>query len=138
MKNSLILQQHLAYSVMIENALDFCSAMLTRSSTMYPFAATAQDSNIDCIFVPSPDQKATPHMIEDLQAQLDSHHKAAKNAVNLLVYSATVTQPEGTESDVLVFTLNDTQGHNTVTIYPYQHVPSGIKISQPYTCNFSD
>lgn len=77
-------------------------------------------------------------MIEDLQAQLDLRQKIAKNSVNLLVYSATVTHPNATESDALVFTINDTQGHNTLTIYPYQLIPSGIKIKQPYTCDFSD
>lgn len=138
MKNRLILQQHALYTSMIENALDFCKAMLARSCTVYPFALITIENDIRCVFAPYTDQKATPLMIEDLQAQLDLRQKIAKNSVNLLVYSATVTHPNATESDALVFTINDTQGHNTLTIYPYQLIPSGIKIQQPYTCDFSD
>lgn len=138
MKNRLILKEHVPYADMVECALDFCESMLVRSCTLYPFAVITSDSDIRCIFVPNTGQLAKSHMIEDLQAQLEVEQKAVKDSTNLIVYAATVAQADNTEGDALVFTINDSQGHNTLTIYPYKHIASGIKIGQPYTCNFPD
>lgn len=138
MKNRFILQEHVPYSDMLTRALDFCESMLTRSCTLYPFAVINVDNSIQCIFVPNADQLAKSHMIEDLQAQLELEQKGVKDSANLIVYAAKVTQADDTRSDALVFTINDSQGQNTVTIYPYRHVASGIKIDKPYTCNFPD
>jgi len=138
MNNRLILQQHAPYATMLNKSLDFCELLLSRSSLLYPFALTTVENEIHCVFVPSNAQSANSEMIEALQILLDEHQKTAKNSANLLVYPATVTHPNSTECDALIFAINDTQGHNTVTIYPYEHVENGIKIKQPYTCDFSD
>lgn len=138
MKNRFILQELVPYSDMVARALDFCESMLVRSCTLYPFAVITIENEIHCVFVPNADQIAKPHMIEDLQAQLELEQDTAKDSANLIVYAANVTQVDCTETDALIFAINDSQGHNTVTIYPYEHVASGIKIATPYSCNFPD
>lgn len=141
MHSHLILQQHLPYAHMISNALDFCESMLARSDTLYPFALVTDNnsnSDISCIFIPHKDQRVQPHMIESLQKQIETHKVLGSESASVLVYAAEITHPNSTESNALVFTITDSQGQNTVSIYPYKHVQNGITISQPCTCNFSD
>ena len=138
MKNRFILKEHAPYSDMVARALDFCESILVRTCTLYPFAVITVNDDIHCIFVPNADQLASSHMIEDLQSQLEAEQKVAKDSANLIVYAANVMQADNTQSDALVFMINDSQGYNTLTIYPYSHVAGGIKIGQPYTCNFPD
>lgn len=138
MGNRFILQEHVPYSDMVTCALDLCESMLSHSCTLYPFAVIKVDNYLQCIFVPNTDQLAKPHMIEDLQAQLELEQEGVKDSANLIVYAANVTQSNDTQTDALVFAINDSEGQNTVTIYPYRHLASGIKIEKPYTCNFPD
>ena len=134
----MILQQHIPYAATISRSLDFCVTMLSRSNVLYPFALLSIDNDLHSVFVPSNTQHARGGMIEDLQAQIDERKLFAENAISILVYSATVTHPNRKESDALVLTITDTQGHNTVTIYPFKQIETGIKIYTPYTCDFSD
>ncbi|MFT6270241.1 MAG: hypothetical protein ACJAVV_003070 [Alphaproteobacteria bacterium] len=141
MKTRLNLQQPLPYALMIGKALDFCEFMLTRSEILYPFALVTDNNNhsdVNCIFVPHKNQLAQPHMIESLQEQIETHKTLTADSASVLVYAAEITHPNATEPEALVFTITDSQGHNTVSIYPYKHVKGGIKISHPCTCNFSD
>ena len=134
----MILQQHIPYAGVIEKSLDFCQDLLCRSNILYPFALLSIDCDLHCVFVPNHSQHTTGGLIEDLQAQIDERKLFAENAVSLLVYTATVTHPNKEESDAIVMTITDSQGYNTVTIYPYKKVQTGIKIFAPYTCDFSD
>lgn len=138
MNKSLILKQHMPYAQIISKALAFSQSMLTYSCTLYPYAVLSIDNDINCVFVPSDGQEASSGMIEDLQQQINERKLFAENAVSLLVYSATVTHPDRSSSDALVFTITDSQGQNTVTIYPYNRNKTGIKFYRPYTCDFSD
>ncbi len=138
LKSGMILKQHIPYAATINRALDFCENMLVRSRVLYPFAVLSIDNDLHCIFVPSETQHAESGMIEQLQERINERKLFAENAVSLLVYSATVMNPNKREVDALVFTITDKQGQNTVTIYPYKHVETGIKIFAPYTCDFSD
>ena len=134
----MILNQHIPYAEVIKRTLDFCDTMLSHSSVMYPFAVLSIDNDLHSVFVPSDHQYANPGMIEKLQSRINERKLFAENAVSILVYTATVTNLQKQESEALVFTLTDSQGQNTVTIYPYKHVNTGIKIFSPYTCDFPD
>jgi hypothetical protein len=141
MRPQLILQQHSSYSYLINNALHFCESVLRHTDVLYPFALLADNtpkSEISCIFIPHNDQLAQPHMIESLQAQIETQKVMGVEYVSVLVYAAAVNQANTAAAEALVFTITDTQGHNTVAIYPYEHVENGIKISPPCTCNFLD
>lgn len=138
LKSGMILRHHIPYAATIKRTLDFCENMLSRSHVLYPFAVLSIDNDLHCVFVPSETQHAETGMIEKLQGRINERKLFAENAVSLLVYSATVMHPNKKEIDAIVFTITDSQGHNTVTIYPYKHVETGIKIYAPYTCDFSD
>jgi hypothetical protein len=140
MRSRLILQQHMAHAQMINKALKFCESMLTRSDLLYPFALLCEQNHTTCIFTPHSSQLAPPQMIESLQTQIERYQKLSNNqqSVSLLVYCATVSQPKSPDCDVLVMLVSDSQKQNTIAIYPYQQSSNGIKISQPYTCDFSD
>lgn len=138
MKSRLILQQHMPYAQMLEKALDFCESMLKHTPTLYPFALLNIAGVTHSIFVPNTNQLAQPKMIESLQTHIDAHKVAGLPSTSLLGYAATVSHPHSGDSDALVFTITDTQGQNTVIIYPYTHIESGINVGQPYTCDFSD
>lgn len=138
MKDRLILQQHMPYSTMINEALAFCEFMLAHSPTLYPFALMSADNALHCIFLPASDQHAKPQMIESLQSQIESSRNPNTQTSALLVYSAILRDSEEDDTDALVFTITDSQGHNTITIYPYEHQQDGIRLKPPYTCDFSD
>lgn len=138
MKARPILPQHMPLAHMISEALDFCESMLARSAVLHPFALLTANNDIHCVFVPHTNQLAQSNMIESLQQQLQNHLKYDIEHASVLVYAADINHPGAAENDALVFTITDTQGHNTITLYPYQRTPKGIKISQPCTCNFLD
>ena len=138
MNKSLILKQHIPYAQIIAKALAFSETMLSQSNTLYPYAVLSIDNDINCVFVPSDDQQASKGMIEELQEQINERKLFAQNAVSLLVYSATVTRPDRSVSDALIFTITDSQGQNTVTVYPFKRTQAKLKIYTPYTCDFSD
>ncbi len=140
MKQSLILRQHIPYARLIYKALDFCSIMLSKSHTLYPFAVIAIENDIQCVFTPnrSDDDELGMGMIENLQACITERKILCESTISLLVYSATVLHPNKTETDALVLNITDSAGQNTVTIYPYTHTEKAIKLDKPYSCNFSD
>lgn len=138
MKARPILPHHMPLADMIREALDFCESMLMRSGTLHPFALLTANNDIHCVFLPHTDQAAPSNMIESLQAQLKDHTKLDTDYTSVLVYAADVNHPSAVESDALVFTITDTQGHNTITLYPYKRTSKGIDISHPCTCDFLD
>ncbi len=123
---------------MISRAIDFCEIILNRNAVLYPFAVLSRETDLECVFVPNKQQQSTPNMIEELQNLMLKQTANNKPVTSLLVYSATVTYPHRLGSDALVFIITDSQGYNTITIYPYQHMDKGIEIDRPYTCDFSD
>jgi hypothetical protein len=138
MRNDFILQQHMPYVQMISKALDFSESMLIRSTTLYPFAVCTTRNEINCVLLPSEVQFAQTKMIEALQAHMESQKGLSTESASLLVYDATVDQGTSPDTQALVFTITDTQGHNSVIMYSYRRSPNGIIFGQPFTCDFSD
>lgn len=126
------------YAAVINLALEFCTTMLTRSSVLYPFAVFSEEDQNHSIFIPSDNQYAGSDMIEALQSQIDERRTHSENGVSVMVYCASVSHPNQVETDALILTITDSDGHNTVTVYPYQNIETGLKISAPYTCDFPD
>lgn len=138
MKSGLALFHHLSHASMIIRALDFSKVLLSQSSVIYPFAVLSIKQQCSCIFTKSESQYSTSNMIESLQTQIENKKSVFKHASSLLVYPAEIVQPNSEKADALVFTITDTQGQNSVSIYPYKRVQTGIHILSPYTCDFSD
>lgn len=138
MKHSLILKQHIPFAEMILKALDFSEVILTRSASLYPFAVLSIDNDVQCIFSQENKQLADTGMIEDLQNRINERKLFAESAISLLVYSATITEPNHLQTDALVLTMTDSSGKNNVTIYPYTLKQCNILFAKPYTCDFSD
>ena len=138
MKAHPILPQHMHLANMISEALDFCESVLLQSPTLHPFALVSDNSDIHCVFVEHDDQLAQSNMIESLQTQLEMHTSSNSDYTSLLVYCADIHDASSHTSDALVFTITDTQGHNTITLYPYKRTRDGLQISQPSTCDFLD
>jgi hypothetical protein len=138
MKERFILQQHLPLAHMISGALDFCESMLLRSDMLYPFALICTNNEIHSIFANDEGQLAHGAMIESLQAQIQAHKNIEPRYASVLVYAADIKQASIPDTDALVLTITDSQGHNTIALYPFTRVNSGIKISQPCTCDFPD
>lgn len=132
------MQQHLPLAHMIGGALDFCESMLSRSDMLYPFALISANNEIQSIFSPHEGQLAHSSMIESLQTQISAHKSIEPEYSSVLVYAADIRQSSIIEKDALILTITDSQGHNTITLYPYTRVKGGIKISQPCTCDFPD
>jgi len=116
-KNSLILKQHLPYADMINRALDFSASMLSRSKTLYPFAVLSANNDMSCLFASNDNQYAESGLIEELQQQITQQNLLLENTIGVLVYSANVIHPNTKESDALVFTITDSQGHNLSLIH---------------------
>lgn len=134
----MILQQHVPFASMVYKALAFSETMLSMSNVLYPFAVLNVGSDMQCVFTPNTEQEATHGMIEELEARINERRVFAQAAVSLLVYSATIKHTVRGTTDAIVFTIIDSAGKNTVTVYPYAVTSSGIKIEKPYTCDFSD
>ena len=77
-------------------------------------------------------------MIEELEMRIDERKVFAELSVSLLVYSATIKHATRKTTDAMVFTITDSAGNNTLTVYPYTRAPKGVKFERPYTCDFSD
>lgn len=134
----MILHQHAPFASMMCKAIAFCETMLSISDVLYPFAVLAIDNDIQCVFTPNSEQEATEGMIEELEVRINERKVFAESAVSLLVYSATIKHATRESTDAIVFTITDSAGKNTVTVYPYALTLNGIKFEKPYTCDFSD
>ncbi|MBT1450422.1 hypothetical protein KJ365_05965 [Glaciecola sp. XM2] len=134
----MILKQNIPYAALIYSALDLCEVMLTRSQTLYPFAVMSIENDIQSVFPLDMDDQAQGGMIENLQLQLAERRMYTENTISLLVYAATVSTPMGEHSDAIIFNITDSNGENTVTLYPYFHEQECIKLGAPFTCDFSD
>ncbi|MFC4700367.1 hypothetical protein ACFO4O_09380 [Glaciecola siphonariae] len=138
LKPNMILKQNIPYAALIYSALDLCDIMLTRSSTLYPFAVMSIDNDVQCVFTPNLNEHPQNGMIEDLSAQCREQRLLAENAISVIVYCATISTPQGDESDAIVFNITDSNDKNTVTLYPYEHDTNAIKLGIPFTCDFAD
>ncbi len=138
MKTNMILKQNIPFANLINSALDLCKIMLSKSTTLYPFAVVSIDNDIQCVFTANQEQEARAGMIEELEQQLSYRRLMAKDAVGILVYAATISEPGGENSNALVFSITDTGGKNTVTVYPYNQDKSSISLGRPFTCDFTD
>jgi hypothetical protein len=138
LKPNMILKQNIPYAALIYSALDVCDIMLARSNTLYPFAVVSIDNDMQCVFTDNLNEHAHSGLIEDLARQLRDRRLLAENAISVLVYAATIATPEGKESDAIVFNITDSNGKNTVTLYPYIQEIDAIKLGVPFTCNFAD
>lgn len=138
MKTNMILKQNIPFANLINTALDLCNVMLSKSETLYPFAVVSIDNDVQCVFTATQEQEARSGMIEDLEQQLSYRRLMAKDAVGILVYAATIAEPGGQHSNALVFSITDTGGKNTITVYPYSQNPTSISLGRPFTCDFSD
>nr|WP_241664429.1 hypothetical protein [Ningiella ruwaisensis] len=136
MKPNMILKQNIPYAALIYSALDVCELMLARSSTLYPFAVVSIENDIQCVFTDTKDEHAQSGMIEVLEERLAEHRIIAENAISVLVYAATITTQKATESEAIVFNITDSNGENTVTLYPYIQQKNTIRLGTPFTCNF--
>ena len=134
----MILKQNIPYAALIYSALDLCDIMLARSDILYPFAVVSIENDVQCVFTKSLEDLPTGGMIEDLETQLCEQRMMAENIISILVYAAVITTPQGKESDAIVFNITDSDGKNTVTLYPYTHELNTIRLGAPFTCNFSD
>jgi hypothetical protein len=134
----MILKQNVPYAALIYSALDLCEIMLTRSDILFPFAVLAMQNDVQSVFTSDMDDQAHGGMIENLQAQLTERRMYAENTISVLVYAASISTPQGTESDAIVFNITDSSGENTITLYPYFHEKNSIKLGVPFTCDFSD
>lgn len=138
MKSRPKLEQHLPLVNMISIAKDFCESMLRCSDSLYPFAVMATNTDVRCIFTPCEGQYAQTNMIESLQTQIEGYKSLDLDLASLLVYAADIVHPDNSESKALVFTITDTQGHNNLTIYPFERTKTGLVIRKPSTCDFLD
>jgi hypothetical protein len=144
MKHNMILKDQVQYADVIDKALHLCRIMLSRSETLYPFAVISIDKDIQCIFLEDKDclskhpNGAHFGMIEKLERQIAIQKIQAKSAVSLLVYAATLKSPDAKETDGLMFSISDSSGENTLTLYPYEFEINSIKLGKPFTCDFSD
>ncbi|MEM0912292.1 MAG: hypothetical protein AAGJ37_15055 [Pseudomonadota bacterium] len=138
MKTNMILEQNIPFASLINSALDLCKVMLSKSTTLYPFAVVSIDNDVQCVFTATQEQEARAGMIEELEQQLSYRRLMAKDAVGILVYAATVAEPGRQNSSALVFSITDSGGKNTVTVYPYEQSKSAISLGRPFTCDFSD
>ena len=144
MKHKMILKQQVQYAPMIQKALSLCETMLSRSETLYPFAALSVDGDTHCIFLSDEDYNnlhpngAHFGMIEKLEQQLQLYKIQTKSTIGMLVYAATIRTPHKEEKDGLMFSICDSNGENTLTLYPYEFEQNSITIGKPFTCDFSD
>jgi hypothetical protein len=137
----MILKQNIPYAALIYSALDLCDLMLARSNTLYPFAVISIDNDVQSVFTQSKDGHAPSGMIEELEMQLCEQRIMAESSVSVLVYSATITSPhsrDNEQSDAIVFNITDSNGKNTITLYPYTNESNRMKLGAPFTCDFSD
>ena len=134
----MILKQNIPYAALIYSALDLCDIMLRHSNTLYPFAVISIDNDVQCIFSQKQDNKVQGGMIEELSAEARDLQLLAENAISVLVYCATIATPKGRESDAIVFNITDSNGKNTVTLYPYRYESDAIVLGVPFTCDFAD
>lgn len=118
--------------------------MLSRSETLYPFAVLSVDKELHCIFLDDEDyDNKHPNgahfgMIERLEELLALYKIQTKSAIGMLVYAATIRTPVKEEKDGLMFSICDSNGENTLTLYPYEFEQNSITIGKPFTCDFSD
>ena len=77
-------------------------------------------------------------MIEKLEQQLQLYKMQTKSTIGMLVYAATIRTPDKEEKDGLMFSISDSNGENTLTLYPYEFEQNSITIGKPFTCDFSD
>ncbi|WP_371194191.1 hypothetical protein [Glaciecola sp. SC05] len=138
MKPNMILKQNIPYAALIYSALDLCEVMLARSNTLYPFAVVSVDNALRCVFTNNLGEHAHGGLIEDLQRQLRDQRLLADVAISVLVYAATIETLEGPDADAIVFNITDSNGKNTVTLYPYICELNTIKLGVPFTCDFAD
>lgn len=138
MKTNMILKQHVPYAALIYSALDLCEVMLTRTHTLFPFAALVIEDDVQCVFADEHDEASQGGMIEGLQSQLTERIMYSENTIGLVVYSATIFTAQGEESDAIVFNITDSNGENTITLYPYFYEQGFIRLGVPFTCDFSD
>lgn len=144
MKHKMILKQQVQFAPMIQRALNLCEIMLSRSETLYPFAVVSVNGDTHCIFLNDEDYDSKhPNgahfgMIEKLEQQLAFHRMQTKSTIGMLVYAATIRTPNKEEKDGLMFSICDSDGENTLTLYPYEFQQNSITIGKPFTCDFSD
>jgi hypothetical protein len=134
----MFLKQNVPYAALIYSALDLCEVMLTRAHTLFPFAVLSIEHDVQCVFAAEHGGEIQGGMIEHLQSQLTERSMYSENTISLLVYSATISSPQGEESDVIVFNITDSNGENTITLYPYFYEKNSIRLGVPFTCDFSD
>lgn len=134
----MILKQNIPYAALIYSALDLCDIMLRHSNTVYPFAVMSIDNDVQCVFSAQKDHELASGLIEDLSAQTRDLQMLSENAISVIVYCATVASPKGKESDAIVFNITDSNGKNTITLYPYKHEAHAIVLGTPFTCDFAD
>ncbi|MGQ8364865.1 hypothetical protein [Glaciecola sp. 1036] len=138
MKPNVILKQNIPYANLINSALSLCDIMLAHSPILYPFAVISIDKDVQCVFSEHDGQETPQDLIEALEDQLNAQRLMAEDAVGILVYAATISQPDGLEDDALVLNITDSAGCNTITVYPYMHIGRKIELGLPYTCDFSN
>ncbi|MBF7071974.1 hypothetical protein ISG33_00990 [Glaciecola sp. MH2013] len=140
----MILKEHIQHAELIDKALTLCETMLSHCEMLYPFAVLSVDDQVQCLFLDDSDTKnqhpngASFGMIEKLERLININKIHAENAVGLLVYAATLRSEDNNETDGLMFSLCDSNGENTLSLYPYSYEGDSIALGKPYTCDFSD
>ncbi len=134
----MMLKENIPYANLIYSALDLCKIMLAKSAQLFPFAVVSIDNDVQCVFSQFEGESAQAGMIEELQDQVSNIRLTASNTIGILVYAATVSNPNGNESDALVISITDSSGNNTITLYPYTLRDNTVELSSPFTCNFLD
>ena len=105
---------------------------------LFPFAVLAIENDVQCVFAAEHEDELQGGLIEHLQSQLIERRMYSENTISLLVYSATISSPQGDEIDAIVFNITDSNGENTIALYPYFYEQNSIRLGTPFTCDFSD
>ena len=134
----LVLKENMRFAELIKQALDFSELCLNKSDSLYPFALMSIDNAFECIFLDNEEDPVPNNMIEKLEAKVSNRMIHTQSCMAVVVYAISVVGQNSHCSDALMFSISDSSGANTMTIYPYKRVNKTIRFKPPYTCDFSN